>query len=146
MRQKIQEDVKDALRAGDQVKVGALRMLLASFVNKEKANNQEPLTEEMMQEVISSEAKKRREAIEAFEKGGRQEMADKEKEELKILQQYLPEQLPEAKIRELVKEAIAQTGATSVSDMGKVMAALMPNTKGKADGAQVSAIVKELLG
>jgi len=146
MKQKIQDEVKEALRAGDQVKVGALRMLLASFINKEKANNQEPLTEDQMQEAVSSEVKKRREAIEAFEKGGKQDMADQEKRELEILQEYLPEQLSEEKIREFVKDAISQTGASGAQDMGKVMAALMPHTKGKADGAQVSAIVKELLG
>ena len=153
MKQKVQEDARNALRAGDEVKTGALRMLLAAFINKEKENpprqlaggGQEPLSDEVMIQIVNSEVKKRREAIEAFEKGGRMEMAEKEKKEMEILQAYLPEQLKEDEIRELAKEAIEQVGAQSPQDIGKVMAALMPKVKGKSDGALVSKIVKELL-
>ena len=96
--------------------------------------------------MILSEAKKRKEAIEAFTKGGRPEMAEKERKELEILQKYLPEQLSQEEVRKLVEEAIKQTGAATPQDMGKVMAALMPKVKGKADGALLASIVKELLG
>ena len=145
MKQNIQEELKKALLQRDELKTGTLRMLLAALINKEKEKNQGPLTEEQIQSVILSEVKKRKEAVEAFTKGGRPEMADKESKELEILQKYLPEQLPEEEVRKLVQEAIAQTGAAKAQDMGKVMAVLMPKVKGKADGAFVSAVVKELL-
>ena len=119
-------------------------MLLAALTNKEKEKGEE-LADEQIQQVIATEAKKRKEAAEAFEKGGKSEMAEQEKKELEILQAYLPEQMGEEEIRKLVKEAIAKTGAQSPQDMGKVMAALMPQTKGKADGALVSQIVKQSL-
>ena len=150
MKQEVQREIKEALLQRDQLKTGTLRMLLAALVNKEKENppagGQGSLTEDQTQTIVLSEVKKRKEAIEAFEKGGRPEMAEKERKELEILQKYLPEQLPEEEVRKLVEEAIKQTGAAKVQDMGKVMAALMPKVKGKADGALVSSIVKELLG
>ena len=95
--------------------------------------------------VVQKEAKQRRDSIEEFTKAGRQELADKEQKELEILQKYLPEQLSEEEIKKLVDEAISQTGASNISDMGKVMGALMPKIKGKADGSLVSKIVKESL-
>ncbi|MBI2644439.1 MAG: GatB/YqeY domain-containing protein [Candidatus Wildermuthbacteria bacterium] len=161
-RQQIQEDLKDALRKGDAVKVGALRMLSSSFIEKQKAKRykiwkenpsiaeaelqqKSELSEEEIEEVIASETKKRRESIEAFEKGGRQDLVVKEKRELEVLQGYLPQQLSEEELRALVKEAIAKTGAAGPKDMGKVMAELMPKVKGKSDGAIVSRIVKESL-
>ncbi|HEY4509683.1 MAG TPA: GatB/YqeY domain-containing protein [Candidatus Paceibacterota bacterium] len=150
MKQEVQREIKEALLQRDELKTGTLRMLLAALVNKEKENppagGQGSLTEDQTQTIVLSEVKKRKEAIEAFEKGGRPEMAEKERKELEILQKYLPEQLPEEEVRKLVEEAIKQTGAAKVQDMGKVMAALMPKVKGKADGALVSSIVKELLG
>ena len=144
MKQQIQQDLKKALLQRDQLKTGVLRMFLAALVNKEKERG-EQITEEQAQSVLLTEAKKRKEAAEAFEKGGRRELAEKEREELEILRKYLPEQMPEEEIRKLVKEAIAKTGASSPQDMGKVMAELMPQLKGRADGAFVSSIVKELL-
>src|SRR3989344_547015 len=144
MKARIQEDLKAALRAKDEIKTGALRMLLAALINKEKEKGQQ-VTDEEAQAVLFVEAKKRKEAAEAFEKGNRPDMAAKERKELEIIQGYLPEQMAEEEIRKLVKEAIAKTGAQSPQDMGKVMAALMPQTKGKADGGQVSQIVKQQL-
>jgi uncharacterized protein len=145
MKKQIQDDLKEALKAGDDIKKGALRMLLASLVNKEKESGNEELSPEQIQQVVATEAKKRREAAEAFQQAGKEDMAEQEKKELQVLQVYLPDQLPEEKIRELVENAILKTGASGAQDMGKVMAALMPDTKGKADGAAVSSIVKELL-
>ena len=98
-----------------------------------------------MLEVISSEVKKHKESISGFEKGERQDLVEKEKRELEILQKYLPEQISEEEIKEIAKEAIQETGAKEIKDMGKVMADIMPKIKGRADGSQASKIVKELL-
>jgi len=148
MKQQIQQDLKNALLQKDELKVGTLRMVLAALITKEKENPPagRELTEEEAQKVLLAEAKKRKEAAVAFGDAGRKEMAEKEQKELEILQTYLPEQLSEEEIRTLVKEAIHETKASSMQDMGKVMAALMPKLQGKADGAQVSSITKELLG
>jgi uncharacterized protein YqeY len=162
LKQKIQEDLKSALREKKELELSVLRMLNAAIINKEKEKRykivkegpelaepelekQSQLVEEEVLEVISSEIKKRKEAILLFEKGERQELAEKEKREIGILQNYLPEQLPEEELRKLVKEAIEKTGAKEMKDMGKIMAELMPKVKGKADGSLVSKIVKELL-
>lgn len=145
-KQHIQQELKEALLQRDELKTGTLRMLLAALVNKEKEKGQGELSEEQVQSIILSEVKKRKEAVEAFTKGGRAEMAEKERKEMEILQKYLPEQLGEDEVRKLVKDAISQTGASKAQDMGKVMAALMPKVKGKADGALLASIVKELLG
>ena len=144
MKQKIQKDLKQSLLQKDELKTGTLRMVLAALVNKEKERGAQ-ITEEEAQSVLLAEAKKRKEAAEAFEKGGRPEMAEKERKELEILQAYLPEQISEEEIRAAVKEAIEQTGASSAQDMGKVMAAVMSKLKGRADGALVSSVVKEEL-
>ena len=146
----------------DELRTGTLRMLLAAVSNKEKekrykVSKAEPtlseqelqakseLSPQEFQDAVSSEAKKRREAVEGFEKGGRKEQAEKEKQEMGILLVYLPAQLSEDEVRQLVKDAIAKTGAAGPQDLGKVMGALVPQTKGKADGALVSKIVKEVL-
>jgi len=143
LKDKIQEDLKTSLKVRDQVRCLTLRMLLAAMVNKEKEGKE--VTEEQLHDVVASEAKKRRQAEEAFLKGGRPELAEKEKAELEILLSYLPEQLTEDQITTLVKEAIAKVGATGPKDMGKVMGELAPQVRGKADGAMVSKIVKESL-
>lgn len=172
LKEKIQQDLTQALKEKKELEILTLRQLLAAFLNKEKEKQYKlsksqtdakdfSLTEEEMIEAVANEAKKRREAIEGFEKGGRQESAEKEKKELQILQRYLPEQLSEEEIRNLVKEAIekvlgkeihpvksAEGGAEQfnrVKDMGKVMAELSPKIKGKADGSLVSRMVKEAL-
>jgi len=152
LKVKIQQELKEAVKSGDELNRSTLRMLLAAVSNKEKekrykekAETEVELTEEEMIEVVSSEAKKRKEAIREYERGDRQDLVEKEKAELKILEKYLPGQLSEEEIRGLVKEAIGKTEASEMKDMGKVMAEIMPQVKGKADGALVSQIVKELL-
>ncbi len=144
MKQRIQQELKEAMLQKDELKTGTLRMLLAAFVNKEKEKGT-ALLDDQAQSIIMFEVKKRKEAAEAFEKGQRPEMAEKERKEMEILQKYLPEQISEEEIRKLVKEAIGETGAATPQDMGKVMAALMPKVKGRADGALVSSIVKGAL-
>ena len=162
MKQKVQEDLKQALLSKDEARVSTLRMLLAVINNKEiekrtKFSKENPnakeaelqkqslLSNEEIQQIIAGEAKKHRESIEMFQKGNRQDLVGKETKELKILEAYLPEQMGEEEVRKLVKEAIASTGAKTPQEMGKVMSALMPKIKGKADGSLVSRIVKELL-
>jgi len=95
--------------------------------------------------AIEKQVKQRKDSIEQYEKAGRNDLVDKEKKELELLEKYLPEQMGEEEIRNLIKEAISQTGATTMADMGNVMGALMPKTKGKADGSLVSKIVREEL-
>ena len=162
LRSSIQEGIKEALKAHDPVLVGTLRFLFASIVNKEKEKRyklskenpklsqeqlakQSELQDQEVLGVVASEAKKYKESIEAFTKGGRKDLVEKEQKELEILQRYLPEQLSEEELRKLVQEAIASTGAAGAQDTGKVMAAVMPKVKGKADGSVVSRIVKEFL-
>lgn len=152
LKEKIQEDLNSAIKSKREIETSTLRMLSAAILNKEKEKRYKsgksediPLIDEEIIEVVFNEVKKRKEAIELYEKGDRQELADKEKKEAEILQKYLPEQLTEEEVKKLVKEAIAKVGAKEQKDMGKVMAELMPQVKGKADGGLVSKVVKELL-
>jgi len=152
LKENIQTDLTTSIKEKKEVELSVLRQLFAAFLNKEKekrfSSKEEKdaqLTEEEVQEVVAAEAKKRKEAIEGFEKGGRKESAEKEKKELEILKKYLPEQMAEEELKKLVQEAIEKVGAQELKDMGKIMAELMPKIKGRADGNQVSQIVKELL-
>lgn len=147
LKDKIQEDLKQAMLSKAEEKLSTIRMLKSAlqYFEIQKGGAGYEATDEDVIEVVGREIKKRKESIEMFEKGGRQELADKEKRELETLQNYLPEQLSEGAIRTLVDEAISQTGAATISDMGKVMGALMPKTKGRADGGMVSSIVREKL-
>jgi len=147
--QKIKEDLSKALKSGDTLRISVLRMVLSSLHNKEiekKGKNQNSeLTEEEIIEVLKREAKKRKEAIETYLKGNRNDLADKEKKELEIIIAYLPKQLSEEEIKKIVQEAIQKLGAQSEKDFGKVMGFLMKELKGKADAGLVSQIVKESL-
>lgn len=147
LKSRLKEDLKQSMLAKDALRTSTLRMLLSAinYAEIQKGGAGYEATDEDISDVIQKEAKQRRDSIAAFEAGGRQEMADKEKQELTILSAYLPEQLSEEEITALVKEAIALTGATSMSDMGKIMGALMPKVKGKADGNLVNKIVRETL-
>ena len=161
-KKQIKDDVPAALKQGDEKTSTVLRMALANITTKEKEkrykiSKDEPnLAEEELQKkselaedeiisVISSEIKKRKDAIVLYEKGNRQELADKEKEEIKILQKYLPEQLSTEELEKLIQESINKVSAKEMKDMGKVMADLAPKIKGKADNSQVSRIIKEAL-
>ena len=159
LKEKIQSDIKEAMKARENEKVGVLRMLQSEIKNAEiakrtklsKSNGADDieqksqLSDEEIIEVISRETKKRKDAIELYEKGGRKELAEKEKKEAEILSAYMPEQMSEEEIRSLAKKTIDRLNASGQQDMGKVMGALKLETKGKADGAAVSRIVKELL-
>lgn len=143
---KIQDDLKAAMIAHDESKLSTIRMLKSAIqyaeINKGAGYR---ATDEDIVDVIGKEVKKRREAIELYEKGERPELAEKEKGELTILQGYLPEQLGEEEIKKLVDNAVIQTGAADMQDMGKVMKILIPQVKGKADSSLVSNFVKQRL-
>jgi|SRR5581483_2397170 len=162
LKQELKDSVSEAVKAKDELSLGVLRMALAAITSKEKekryaaAKNNPAITEDVLEKesalddqeliaVLASEVKKRRDAIVLYEKGNRPELAQREEQEISILQKFLPAQLSPQAIETLVKKSIAATGATSIKDMGKVMADLSPSIKGKADGGQVSAIVKKLL-
>ena len=142
----LQNDIKSAMIAKDEQKLSTLRMLKSAIQYTEINKGLDyKATDENKQDVIGKEVKKRREAIELYEKGGRAELADKEKKELEILQGYLPEQMGEEEIGKLVDAAIISTSASSMQDMGKVMSALMPQVKGKSDPGMVSNLVRQKL-
>ncbi len=144
-KQQLRDDLKQSMLAKNELKTSVLRMLLSAInyyeINKGGAGYE--ATDEDVLAVIQKEGKQRNDSIEQYQNAGRQELADKEIQELELLKVYLPEQMSEDDIKKLVVEAITQTGAKSIADMGKVMGALMPKTKGKADGGLVSKIVKE---
>lgn len=148
----LQEDLKNAQLAKDEVKVSTLRLLLSEIHNHEillrQSSGQEEggeLVDADIVSVIQREVKKRKEAAEGFRSGGREEQAQKEEAELKVLQAYLPEELSTEELTGLVDQAITELGATQISDMGKVIGAVMGKVAGKADGGAVSSIVKEKL-
>ncbi len=133
------------MKSKDEVTTGTIRLLKAAILRFETAGEKKIATDEDIIQMAGKEIKQRKDSIEQFEKGGRTELAEKEKLEMAVLEKYLPAQLSEEEVRAIVKEVIAATGATGKSDLGKVMGALMPRTKGKADGGMVNKIVQELL-
>ena len=144
LKAQVREQMTAALRAGDKVRLGALRMLSAAITNREKEVLHE-LDDDEVREVAAREVNKRAESIEAFESAGRTELADKERAEREVLQPFAPEQLSDAAVDALIDQAISSTGSSSMGDMGKVMGAVMATAKGKADGSVVQAKVKERL-
>lgn len=128
------------------MKVSALRLLKAAILKFETAGDRKEAADEDVMVIIAKEIKQRKDSIESFKKGGRMDMAENEEKEMVVLQAYMPAQMGEAELRVIVKEAIANVGATSKADMGKVMGAIMPKVKGKADGGLVNRIVGEMLG
>ena len=145
LKTKVHEEMTAALRAGDKVRLGALRMLAAAITNREK-DVRHDLSDDEVREIAGKEVKKRTESIQAFDGAGRTELADKERAERDVLAAYAPEQLDEAAVDAIVDEAIASTGATSVKEMGKVMGAVMARAKGQVDGTIVQRKVRERLG
>ncbi len=143
----LQQNLKQSMLAKDELKTSVLRLVLSAinYYEIQKGGAGYEATEEDVLQVLQKEAKQRRDSIEQFEKANRTDLVEKEKNELDILQTYLPQLMSEKEIRNLVKQAIIQTKPSSQKDMGKIMAALMPKTKGKADGSLVSKIVKEEL-
>jgi uncharacterized protein YqeY len=144
LAQKIRADLEQALRKNDKLRCSVLRLALSSIRNAEIAQ-QKTLEDDGILIVIDKEAKMRRESIEAFEKGNRPDLVDKEKTELAILLEYLPEQMTRDEIVAAARKVINELGATSPKDKGKIMSQLMPQLRGKAQGQEVSEVVTELL-
>ena len=142
--EKINNDLHDAMRARDELHKLVLRGLLSSINYAEIAKQKKPDDSDVI-EVISREIKQRRESIEAYTQGNRPDLADKEKAEMEILQQYMPAQMSHDKIVTLVQQVLQEVGAKGPADKGKVMQKLMPQVKGKADGGEVNRIVTELM-
>ncbi len=144
LRERLQADTTAAMRSGDALRRDVLRMAQNTMYNIEKAKKV-TLSEDEVLGVLTREVKTRRESVEAFRSGGREDLAAKEEAEIAILQGYLPDALTEAEIGALVEEAVAATGASSARDLGKVMGWLSPKTRGRADGKVVSGLVAQAL-
>jgi len=145
LKEQLFSDLKDSLRSGERLKVSVIRLILAALKNRE-IEKRGLLSDEEVIEILISLSKQRRESIEGFEKGGRQDLVAKETAELRIIQSYLPRQLTTEEIRERVREAITESGASGPKDVGRVMRVLMPKVKGRADGKLVNEMVREILG
>ncbi len=145
LKERIRSELTAAMKSGDKLKVGTLRMLTTAIVNREKEVLHE-LSDDEVRDVAAREVKRRSESIEAFERGDRPDLVAVETAERDLLAPYAPEQLSEAQVDALVDEAIASTGATTVKDLGRVMGAVMAKAKGAVDGAAVQAKVRARLG
>jgi len=144
LKARLNEDLKAGLRSGDKLKVSTVRMLTALIKNRE-VEKRGPLTDAELTQALTTSCKQRQEAIEAYRRGGRQDLVDKETAELAILQSYLPPPLAADELARMVQEAIREVQAGSAKEMGKVMAVLMPRVAGRADGRMVSGMVREAL-
>ena len=145
MREQVTKDMATALKAGEKDKLSTLRMLLSAVKYKE-VDAKHQLSDEEVIAVISTLIKQRQDSVEQFKLGGREDLVEKESKEIGYLRAYLPPQLSEEEVRDIIKKAAAETGAAGPKDMGKLMKVVMPQVKGKADGKLVNDIVKEVLG
>jgi uncharacterized protein len=141
---RIEAELKDAMRARDRERADTLRLTLSSLRSAEK-ELQRPLAENEELQVLQRERKRRTEAAEAFRSGGREEQAATEERELAVIEEFMPEPIDEEELERIVDDAIAETGATSLRDLGRVMADVMPQVAGRADGSEVSRLVREKL-
>jgi uncharacterized protein len=147
LKARLHADLNAAMKARDEVTTATLRMALTAITNAEVAGKQaRELSDEEVVTVLGHEAKKRREAAEAYDAAGRAELAGRERAEGEVIDRYLPQQLDDAEVAELVRTAIAEAGATSARDLGAVMKILKPQTAGRADGRRVSEEVRRQLG
>lgn len=148
LKDKIMADLKQAMKDKDQGRLRVLRSLKSKLLEREideRKEGEATLSDEQTIEVLMKAAKQRKESIEQFEEGNRDDLADAEKKELEIIESYLPKMLSEDEVRDVAREKIEELGAEDMSDMGQVMGALMPELKGKAEGSLVSKVVKEEL-
>ena len=144
MLDKLTDEMKSAMKSGDKIKLSTIRQLRAQMKDAQIAKGDE-LTEDEMMAVLNNAAKKRREAIKLYEQGGRDELAENEKAELAVIETYLPQQLSEAEVSDIIDKAIAETGAAGPSDLGKVMGKIMGQVRGRADGKLVQQLVRTKL-
>ena len=146
LENKIAEQLNAALKKGQKVKVSVLRMLISELKNKKIADRVKELEDDKVIALIQKTVRKHMESIDTFKQGGREDLVEKETQEMSVLEEYLPEQMSEEDIRKVVLEVIEETGASSVRDMGQVIKAVLEKLQGSADGKVVSSIVKEKLG
>lgn len=146
LNERLMTDLQEAMRSGDETRKSAIRMLRAAIVNAEKEPGATKLTDDQIQAVIAQQAKQRRDAIAEFEKGGRDDLVARERAELEIIMEYLPQQLTEEEIEAAARARIEAVGATSLAQIGAVMRPLMAELGDRADGRVVSQIVRRLLG
>ena len=144
LKEQLTVDMKEAMKNKEKERLAVIRMVRGA-IRQQEIDGQKELGEEDVIAVISKEVKMRRDSIEEFQKGGREDLVEKTQAEIDVLLPYLPAQLSEDEVRELVKAAVEQTGAATPKDMGKVMGVLMPKVKGRADGKMVNTIVKSFL-
>lgn len=144
LKEQLTNDLKEAMKEKDQLKKNVVTMVRADIKQLE-VDKRIDLDDEGIIEIIAKQVKQRRDALEEFGKGGRQDLVEQAQQEIELLKKYLPEQMSEEEIVKLVKDTILEIGAQSMKDMGKVMAALMPKTRGRADGKLVNEIVKKNL-
>ena len=142
--EKIESDLKEAMRTRNELRTGTLRLTLAALRSSEKELGR-PLKDDEELQVLQRERKRRTEAAEAFRDAGREEQASQEEHELEVIEEFMPEPLAEDELERIVDDAIAETGATSLRDLGRVMADVMPQVAGRADGSTVSQLVREKL-
>ena len=145
LKERLLDDMKAAMKDKDLNKKNAVQMVRSAVLQVEK-DTKVTLEDDGIIDIIAKEVKKRRDSLSEYESAGRQDIFDSLKAEIDVLLQYLPEQLSEAELEEIVKQAVTETGAASVRDIGKVMQAVMPKVKGRADGKAINQIVKKLLG
>lgn len=148
LKEQIGEDIKTAMKAKDKVRLQTVRGIKKAILEKEvelRPKGQDTLTPEQEIELLSQQAKQRRDSIEQFQNAGRDDLAEKESQELAIIETYLPEQVSDAELESIIDEIIATSGAASVKDLGKVMGPAMKQLKGKADGKKIQALVKSKL-
>jgi uncharacterized protein YqeY len=144
LNERLNEDMKQAMKSQDKFTLSVIRMVRSAIRNIE-IDKKKTLNDQEVLDILSREIKQRKDSLQEFEKAGRDDLADKVKAEIEILNQYLPQQLSEDEVKELVKETIQEIGASTKADMGKVMGAMMPKVKGRADGRLVNQIVQQLL-
>ncbi len=145
LKEQLLEDMKNAMKDKDTVKKNTVQMARAAILQIEK-DNQITLDDDGIIDVIAKEVKKRRDVLPEYEKSGREDLVDGLKAEIDVLMKYLPQQLTEDELEVFVRQAVEETGAASARDMGKVMQAVMPKVKGRADGKMINMIVKKILG
>ncbi|WP_138204759.1 GatB/YqeY domain-containing protein [Haloimpatiens lingqiaonensis] len=144
LKERLQQDWKDALKGKEKFKANVISMAKAAVLHAEKTDGSS-LDDEQIVEILAKEVKQRKDAIEEFKKGNRQDLVDDTEKEIQILMNYLPQQLTQEEIFKIIKASADEVGANSIKDMGKLMSAVMPKFKGRADGKLVNKIVKEYL-
>jgi uncharacterized protein len=148
LRERFTAEMKEAMKAGDKGKLGAIRLIQAALKDKDieaRGNGKEPLSDEEILALLQKMVKQRQESITMYEQGGRTELADQEKNEVAVISSYLPQQMDEAETKAAIEAAIAETGAASMKDMGKVVGVLRAKYAGRMDFAKASGLVKDML-